>query len=129
MWRIWAVNILTWLKGDFVGQDEVGNKYYQERFFFFKPSDRRPRRWVVYNGPQEPSRVPPEWYGWLHFMMERPLETSRRYSWQKPYQPNLTGTPLAYKPKGHVMNKKLAPPAFRNYQPWSPSDSDQGSKK
>lgn len=125
MWRIWAVKALTWLKGDLVGQDEAGNRYYQERFFFFKPSDRRPRRWVVYNGHPEPSRVPPEWFGWLHFTLERPLDVSRRYAWQKPYQPNLTGTLLTYKPEGYAMKEKRVPSPLRHYQAWTPPSGDK----
>jgi NADH:ubiquinone oxidoreductase subunit len=112
-----ATRLLIWLKGQYVGEDAQGNRYYQERFLFCKPN-RPPRRWVYYHGVAEASKVPPEWHGWLHFTHETPLR-SPHYIWQKPHQPNLTGTPDAYRPqKSSITNagmKKEKP-----YQPWQP---------
>src|SRR3546814_3286782 len=63
---------------------------------------RSGRRWVIYNGPAEASRVPPEWHGWLHrttdvLPEDAPIQPK---SWEKPHVPNMTGTALAYAPKG-----------------------------
>jgi len=46
-----------------VGQDRLGNIYFES-----KKADQtgRKRRWVIYDGPNDASRVPPEWHGWLH---------------------------------------------------------------
>ena len=33
--------------------------------------------------------------------------------WQKPHQPNLTGTPAAYRPKGSILSKRTAPAGHR----------------
>src|SRR5690606_11148211 len=65
-----GTRILTWLKGELVGTDRLGNKYYQEKGKPYR--GRRRRRWVVYNGEAEPSRVPPEWHGWLHYTVDSP---------------------------------------------------------
>src|SRR3546814_7748484 len=65
---------------------------------------RSGRRWVIYNGPAEASRVPPEWHGWLHrttdvLPEDAPIQPK---SWEKPHVPNMTGTALAYAPKGSL---------------------------
>src|SRR3954452_1493686 len=60
-WRgaTWGTLLTTWLYGTLVGTDAFGNRYYQNK--------DGSRRWVVYNGTVEASRVPPDWHGWLHF--------------------------------------------------------------
>ena len=34
--------------------------------------DARKRRWVIYNGYAEASKVPPDWHGWLHYTFDEP---------------------------------------------------------
>ena len=61
-----GTRLYTWLKGELVGTDQFGNRYYREktRRALVKgggmPS--RERRWVLYNGIAEASRVPPQWH-------------------------------------------------------------------
>ncbi len=55
--------IYTWLCGQKVGTDGFGNHYYSGRR---NSLYGRERRWVVYNGIDEASKVPPEWHAWLH---------------------------------------------------------------
>lgn len=102
----------TWRKGVKVGEDDQGNIYY-------RTADDS-RRWVIFNGEAEASRVSPEWHGWLHRTWnETPDELPlRRKAWQKPHQENLTGTPLAYAPAGSI--RRLAPDDRRDYEAWSP---------
>ena len=65
-WRNATVGtrIMTWLTGEFVGEDKFGNRYYQTK--------GGKRRWVIYNGTVEASRVPPDWHGWLHHTFREP---------------------------------------------------------
>src|SRR3546814_13426115 len=56
--------LITLMRGEDVGTDGFGNRYYQDRRI---PKYGRRRRWVVYNGEDEASRVPPEWHHWLHY--------------------------------------------------------------
>ncbi|HMK69215.1 MAG TPA: NADH-ubiquinone oxidoreductase subunit NDUFA12 family protein, partial [Stellaceae bacterium] len=65
-----GTRLFTWLRGELVGTDQFGNRYFRE-----KPGrklrrgggfDSRERRWVLYKGEAEASKVPPEWHGWLH---------------------------------------------------------------
>ena len=70
----------------------------------------------------EASRVPAEWHGWLHHIVDTPptLETTKFYRWEKPHEPNLTGSALAYRPPGSVLNPKPSTPARADYEPWRP---------
>ncbi|MBK8908162.1 MAG: NADH:ubiquinone oxidoreductase subunit NDUFA12, partial [Rhodospirillales bacterium] len=91
--------LFSWLRGRHVGTDAFGNRYYQGKS---RNLDRygRERRWVVFKGDVEASKVPPEWHAWLHQIAESPLtETvARRWPWQKQHLPNLSGTAYAYRP-------------------------------
>ena len=77
--------------GKLVGSDEFGNKYYESR---------NGKRWVIYSDIIDASKIPVEWYSWIHFTSNR-IEKKHileKYEWQKSHQPNLTGTEKAYYP-------------------------------
>ena len=61
--------LFTKLHGELVGTDAEGNRYYQDKR---TNTGRRRRRWVIYNGEVEASRVPPDWHGWLHYTLDAP---------------------------------------------------------
>jgi NADH:ubiquinone oxidoreductase subunit len=42
------------------------------------------------------------------------------YPWQKPHQPNYTGSALAYRPDGSLLNKGERPRVTGDYDAWSP---------
>ncbi len=116
-----GTHLFTRRRGELVGEDEFGNRYYRAR-----QGDgwQAERRWVVYAGEGEPeaSTVPPGWNAWLHHNLEhppseRPLPTK---SWERPHQPNLSGTPAAYVPPGHVRRGGQREPATGDYEPWRP---------
>ena len=89
----------TLLYGRKVGSDEFGNCYYtSSRGKLYG----RERRWVIYNGRTEASKVPPEWHAWLHQTVNTPLSeaAAQPRDWQLPHLPNLSGTNGAYVPKG-----------------------------
>ncbi|HVT55133.1 MAG TPA: NADH:ubiquinone oxidoreductase subunit NDUFA12, partial [Xanthobacteraceae bacterium] len=92
----------TWLYGEYVGADEFGNRYYRQRGGGINKGFGFQRRWVIYNGIAEPTRVPPSWHGWLHHTVDTPPTEDKVVSrdWWKPHRPNLTGTPNAYRPVG-----------------------------
>lgn len=119
MANLWTLIFTGW-HGRFVAADSLGNRYYQQRR---TAAGRRPRRWVIYKGEAEGSRVPPEWHAWLHSTFdEPPLEGSlTRREWQKPHQPNLTGTDEAYRPPGHLLAGGRRDRATGDYEPWTPS--------
>ena len=97
-----GTRLKTILFGKFVGSDDFGNRYYE---------GKNGKRWVIYSDEIDASKIPVEWYSWMHFTKNR-IETHHnleKYKWQKPHQPNLTGTEEAYYPnkdKVNVINKK-----------------------
>ena len=115
-----GTRLYTWLRGEAVGRDAAGNRYYRATS---RIQGRKERRWVLYRGEAEASKVPPEWHAWLHFTTDRPPTetTPPRQPWQKEHLPNLTGTPAAYRPPGHPLEGGRRAPATGDYEPWSPS--------
>ena len=106
-------------RADKVGEDDFGNRYFEER----KPSlNGRKRRYVLYKGLAEPSKVSADWHGWLHYTYEKPPTEAPlpRRAWEKDHLPNLTGTLLAYRPKGSLANDAKRPEATGDYEAWSP---------
>ncbi len=114
-----GTRITTWLSGNYIGRDEFGNRYYEARSLKLRQGNAR-KRWVLYEGMAEPSKVPPQWHGWLHYTHAAPLATGKRYGWQKDHLPNLTGTVRRYLPKGHLLGRAKRAPATADYQPWKP---------
>ena len=102
----------TMRHGRKVGEDEQGNTFYQSR-------DGK-RRWVIYKGEAEASRIAPEWHGWLHHTWDAPPTEAPlpRKPWEKPHVENLTGTAAAYVPPGSI--RRPEPAARRDYEAWAP---------
>ncbi len=116
--RTLGTRFYTWRKGTKVGQDELGNTYYEGG----KDSEGRIRRWVIYNGYSEASFIPPGWHGWMHHRVDV-VPTQDKYiprDWQKPHQPNLTGTAAAYRPKGSVLSNEHRQRVAGDYDAWIP---------
>lgn len=110
--------------GIFVGEDEFGNKYYKAEGALIDRSVGSERRWVVYNGYADASKVPPGWRAWLCHNGDVP-PSEQDYTpraWQKPYVENLTGTSGAYRPRGSQLNVGQRPAATGDYVPWSPGN-------
>lgn len=104
--------------GERVGEDEAGNVYYRSR--------KQPeRRWVIYNGANDASRVPPEWHGWLHGtfdgLPEEYLPPLR--GWERPPAVNATGSSAAYRPSGALERGGRRAAATGDYEAWSPDQA------
>ncbi|WP_426958859.1 NADH:ubiquinone oxidoreductase subunit NDUFA12 [Muricoccus radiodurans] len=108
---------LSGFSGRQVGTDSAGNVYFESRRDY--RGYGRKRRWVIYAGPAEATVVPPEWHGWLHHTTAAPLERPR-LPWIKEHRPNLTGTPHAYRPKGHDLVGGQRAPTAGDYEAWTP---------
>ena len=95
-----GTRLQTILFGKFVGKDSFGNKYYE---------NKRGKRWVIYSNEIDASKIPVEWYSWMHSTPNK-IENNhelKKYDWQKPHQPNQTGTSSAYYPhKNKNVSKK-----------------------
>ncbi len=109
----------TWRFGKRVGEDAAGNVYYEGGK---KDSEGRTRRWVIYNGYADASAIPPGWHGWMHHRTDiSPAhEDYKAREWQKPHQPNQTGTVNAYRPQGSINNTGERPRVTGDYDAWTP---------
>jgi NADH:ubiquinone oxidoreductase subunit len=111
-------NITTWLltkiRGQLIGMDAYGNKYYQDNRV---RDNGKCRRWVIYYGDVEASKVPAEWHAWLHYVVDIVPEKIHPYPWEKPHQRNLTGTKFAYRPSTWVMTGFVD---VVDYEAWKP---------
>ena len=95
-----GTKIKTLFFGKLVGTDSFGNKYYESK---------KGKRWVIYADEVDASKIPVEWYSWIHFTSNKieKIHELKKYSWQKTHQPNLTGTDKAFYPnKNNDINKK-----------------------
>lgn len=101
-----------------VGEDSLGNVYFEGG----RDPNGIPRRWVIYKGSNDASRVPPDWFSWLHHQIDdvpdRALPPVR--AWQKPAEPNLTGTTHAYRPAGALEAGGHRARATGDYEAWTP---------
>jgi NADH:ubiquinone oxidoreductase subunit len=117
-----GIYFTVWRRGRFVGADEFGNRYYEARDDRDSYDRGRKRRWVVYKGYADASKVPPDWHGWLHYTFDEPPTSAPlpRRAWEKDYVPNLTGTVYAYRPKGAISRGGDRQRATGDYEAWTP---------
>ncbi|CAN5245892.1 NADH:ubiquinone oxidoreductase subunit NDUFA12 [soil metagenome] len=118
-WNGATVGTIIGLRGKArVGEDALGNVYYEGG----KDTAGNPRRWVIYEGSNDSSRVAPEWFSWLHHQVddvpERALPAPR--AWQKGAVANQTGTALAYRPPGALEKGGHRAAATGDYEAWTP---------
>lgn len=107
-------------RGRYVGTDEIGNKYYEAKDN--SSYDGRKRRWVVYEGYADASKVSADWHGWLRYTFDLPPTEAPlpRRAWEKDHLPNFTGTPMAWRPQGSLAAEAKRPAATGDYQAWTP---------
>ena len=112
--QTWGTRLAILMRFDFVGEDELGNRYWRER--------NGRRRWVTYNGPAEASTIPPGWHAWMHYRSELPPteEAYTPHAWELPHLPNMTGTAAAYRPDGSLLKTGERPRVTGDYDAWSP---------
>ena len=111
----WGTAISSRLRGREVGRDDSGNTYFADR--------KNPaRRWVIYSGSNDGSRVPPDWQLWLRGSIDelpsKALPSVRKF--QATPTPNLTGTMEAFRPDGSLGSSNIRPASTGDYEPWVP---------
>jgi NADH:ubiquinone oxidoreductase subunit len=107
------------LNGEQVGTDAQGNAYFRSKK---KTGDGRERRWVIYNGANDASRVPAEWHGWLHGSLDGLPESNLPPPkvWEVEHTPNVTGSAAAYRPQGALEKGGKRARATADYEAWTP---------
>ena len=104
--QTFGTRLQTLLFGKLVGQDNFGNKYYQSK---------NGKRWIIYKDEVDASKIPNEWYSWIHFTNNiLPVSNQKKYFWEKKHVPNLTGTSKAYRPKKIIESKNIK----KKYESW-----------
>ena len=96
-----GTRLQIFFSGKLVGEDKNGNKYFESK---------SGRRWVIYKDDVEASKIPNEWYSWMHHMRNK-IENNhdlKKYDWQRDHMPNQTGSDNSFHPKKykHVAKKK-----------------------
>ena len=111
--------------GELVGHDDEGNAYYRTKGGKIDPGIGVQRRWVIYNGTSEASRIPPGWHGWMHHRTDTP-PTKESYApreWEIAHEGNPTGSAKAYRPQGSILGNPAAgkpEPVRGEYSAWTP---------
>jgi NADH:ubiquinone oxidoreductase subunit len=103
------------------GADDAGNAYFEG-----KPDMHGvPRRYVLYRGANDASRIPPEWHAWLHHQIEDVPDAAlpAPKPWVKDARPNLTGTAAAYRPSGALEAGGRRAAATGDYEAWTPESA------
>lgn len=102
-----------------VGTDEFGNRYFEEAR---ESLENRKRRYVIYNGYADASKVPADWHGWLHHTFDTPPseEPLPRKSWELDHLPNMTGTIHAWRPAGSLARSGERARQTGDYEAWTP---------
>lgn len=115
-----GTRFFTWRNGKRVGEDEMGNVYYEGGTTSFG----LPRRWVIYKGYADASKIPTGWHGWMHYRTDVPpsKEDYKAREWQKPHRENQTGTALAYRPPGSLTVVGERPRVTGDYDAWTPGN-------
>jgi len=100
-----GTKLQTIFSGKLVGSDSFGNKYYK---------NKNGKRWVIYSGEIDASKIPSEWYSWIHFTNNKieNIHNLNKYDWQKLHQSNQTGTENSYHPNRN--NEKIK----KKYTSW-----------
>ena len=105
----------------FIGEDDSGNTLLRDPDAA-SSYDGRKRRWVIYSGYAEASKVPADGTAGC-----TTPSTSRRRAqpadapvWEKDHLPNLTGTIWAWRPKGSIARGGERAEATGDYEPWTP---------
>jgi NADH:ubiquinone oxidoreductase subunit len=109
-----GTSIFTWRHGTKVGTDSLGNVYYSAK--------NDAKRWVIYEGSNDASRIPPEWYSWMHRQIDDVPDVALPPApkFLKPATGNLTGTAQAYRPSGAMERGGQRAAASGDYEAWTP---------
>lgn len=118
----WGTQLTTFLRGEEVGRDEFGNRYFRAKGGRIDPALGFQRRWVIYAGAAEASTIPPGWYRWMHHLSHVPPSQDgyRPREWELPHKPNMTGTAEAHHPHGSIVRPDPERGISAGYDAWTP---------
>ncbi len=111
----WGTSLFSRRNGEEAGRDEAGNIYFRHRK---DPA----RRWVMYAGANDSSRVPPGWNAWLRGTIDAVPDQALppRRPFEQPPEANLTGSDQAWRPSGSIRSGGKRAAATGDYSAWTP---------
>jgi len=70
-----GTKLYTFFFGKFVGKDDFGNKYYENK--------KKTKRWIIYKDEIDASKIPNDWFSWIHFMKNKVeyKHDTKKYKW------------------------------------------------
>ncbi len=111
----------------YIDEDQFGNRYYEAKIVKNIDTNQK-KRLVFYKGLNEPSKVPPKFHAWLHYLIStddlQDTKNLPRYKWQKERMPNATGTYFAKFPSGHISYGQKRNRVSSDYNAWQPELSN-----
>lgn len=125
----WGTSWTTYLRGEEVGTDQYGNRYFRTKGGKKDPALGYDRRWVIYAGEAEATSIPPGWYRWMHHVTDL-LPDHQGYvakEWEAPHRPNPTGTAAAYRPQGSIFRPDPEAGVSAGYDAWTPGSAPGGA--
>ena len=114
-----VTKLMSWINGRHVGTDAFQNQYFESKHSV--DAFGRMRRWVIYQGTIEPSKIPSQWHGWLHHTVDKPVDQAMR-PWKMGHLPYLTGTAFAYFPQQPTLTNG-------RYEAWTPQTPSNKQKR
>ncbi len=114
----WSTSLFSRRYGKEAGRDEAGNVY-------FAHSKDPARRWVIYSGANDSSRVPPGWNAWLRGTIDEVPEKGLppRRAFEQPPVANLTGSDGAWRPAGSIRSGGVRAASTGDYSAWTPDEA------
>jgi NADH:ubiquinone oxidoreductase subunit len=114
----WGTLFTNRRHGEEMGRDEAGNVYFRHR------KDPK-RRWVIYEGSNDSSRVPPGWNAWLRGTIDEVPEKGLppRRAFEQPPVANLTGSDGAWRPAGSIRSGGVRAASTGDYSAWTPDEA------
>ena len=96
------LRIYLFFRSTKVGGDQYGNQYFEAKR---TDSFGRKKRFCLYSGRPEASKISPEWHLFMHYQVEaKDVKTNyKQHKWQKPFVPDITLTEVKYLPKNHPL--------------------------
>ena len=114
----WGTSLFTRRHGVEAGRDDAGNLYFRHR-------NDPARRWVIYAGANDSSRVSPGWNAWLRGTIDDVPDKAlpERRAFERAPQPNLTGSDQAWRPAGSIRAGGQRAAATGDYSAWTPDQA------
>ncbi len=100
---------------NFIGKDQLGNRYFQEKKAY---RQKYPRRFVLYDKKIDASCIPQVWHAWMHYMIDQPPLGE---TFSNKHRPNATATDKAFEYDSSVMPSHVRYKS--HYTPFNPDNN------